>query len=153
MFIGFIPGSVGETSKILILLGACFLIITKIASWRTMLASVVGLFSTAFLFNILAPFSSNSMLTIPPHYHLVMGGFLFGAVFMATEPVTGPHTDRGKWIYGFMIGFLTIVIRSINPAYPEGVMLAILLMNAFASFIDYFVVQKNIKQRMARYAK
>tara|TARA_B100000686_G_scaffold48458_1_gene51807 strand:+ start:84 stop:836 length:753 start_codon:yes stop_codon:yes gene_type:complete len=153
MFIGFIPGSVGETSKILILLGACFLIITKIASWRTMLASVVGLFSTAFLFNILAPFSSNSMLTIPPHYHLVMGGFLFGAVFMATEPVTGPHTDRGKWIYGFMIGFLTIVIRSINPAYPEGVMLAILLMNAFASFIDYFVVQKNIKHRMARYAK
>ena len=152
MFVGFIPGSVGETSKIMILLGAGLLLFTKIASWRTIVGAVLGLLVTAALFNLLAPYSSNSMLTIPPHYHLVMGGFLFGTVFMATEPVTGAHTDRGRWIYGMMIGFLTVVIRSINPAYPEGVMLAILLMNAFAPVIDYFVVKGNIKRRTARYA-
>ena len=93
------------------------------------------------------------MLTIPPHYHLVMGSFLFGTVFMATEPVTSAHTNKGKWIYGIMIGFLTVIIRSINPAYPEGVMLAILLMNAFAPAIDYFVVKENISNRLKKYAK
>ena len=92
------------------------------------------------------------MLTLPAHYHLVMGGFLFGVAFMATEPVTGAHTDKGRWIYGFMIGLLTVIIRSINPAYPEGTMLAILLMNAFAPLIDYYVVQGNISQRLKRYA-
>ena len=93
------------------------------------------------------------MLTLPPHYHLVMGGFLFGTVFMATDPVSAAYTNRGRWIYGFMIGFLTVIIRSMNPAYPEGTMLAILLMNVFSPLIDYFVVKGNIKKRMARYAK
>ena len=93
------------------------------------------------------------MLTIPPHYHFVMGSFLFGTVFMATEPVTSTHTQLGKWIYGFFIGMLTVIIRSINPAYPEGIMLAILLMNAFAPLIDYFVIKSNIKKRLLRYAQ
>ena len=107
----------------------------------------------ATLTNLFAPYSSNAMLSIPPHYHLVMGSFLFGTVFMATEPVTGSHTDTGRWIFGFLVGILTVIIRSINPAYPEGIMLAILLMNAFSPFIDYFIVQGNIKKRLARYAQ
>ena len=152
MFMGWIPGSIGETNKLIILISALFLIITGITSWRIMFGSIFGLFFTAFLTNILAPYSSNSMLTIPPHYHFVMGSFLFGTVFMATEPVTSAHTETGKWIYGFFIGMLTVIIRSINPAYPEGIMLAILLMNAFASLIDYFVVKANISKRMAKYA-
>ena len=153
MFLGWIPGSVGETSKLIIIIGAIFLIITGIASWRVMVGAVIGLVSTSFLTNILASYSTNSMLTIPPHYHLVMGSFAFGITFMATEPVTGAHTDTGRWIYGICIGVLTVIIRAINPAYPEGVMLAILLMNAFASLIDYFVVRSNIRNRMKRYAK
>lgn len=153
MFLGWIPGSVGETSKLIIIIGAIFLIITGIASWRVMVGAVIGLISTSFLTNILALYSTNSMLTIPPHYHLVMGSFAFGITFMATEPVTGAHTDTGRWIYGICIGVLTVIIRAINPAYPEGVMLAILLMNAFASLIDYFVVRSNIRNRMKRYAK
>jgi len=153
MFLGWIPGSVGETSKLMIIIGAIFLIITGIASWRVMVGAVIGLISTSFLTNILALYSTNSMLTIPPHYHLVMGSFAFGITFMATEPVTGAHTDTGRWIYGICIGVLTVIIRAINPAYPEGVMLAILLMNAFASLIDYFVVRSNIRNRMKRYAE
>jgi len=153
MFLGWIPGSVGETSKLIIIIGAIFLIITGIASWRVMVGAVIGLISTSFLTNILALYSTNSMLTIPPHYHLVMGSFAFGITFMATEPVTGAHTDTGRWIYGICIGVLTVIIRAINPAYPEGVMLAILLMNAFASLIDYFVVRSNIRNRMKRYAE
>ena len=153
MFMGWIPGSIGETNKLIILLSALFLILTGITSWRIMLGSVIGLISTAYLTNVLSPFSSNAMLTIPPHYHLVMGSFLFGTVFMATEPVTGAHTENGKWIYGFFIGMLTVIIRSINPAYPEGIMLAILLMNAFAPLIDYFVVKSNTKKRLIRYAQ
>ena len=153
MFMGWIPGSIGETNKLIIIFSALFLIITGITSWRIMLGSLLGLVSTAFLTNIMAPYSSNSMLTIPPHYHIVMGSFLFGTVFMATEPVTGAHTEKGKWIYGFFIGMLTVIIRSINPAYPEGIMLAILLMNAFAPLIDYFVVKSNIKKRLLRYAQ
>jgi Na+-transporting NADH:ubiquinone oxidoreductase subunit B len=105
------------------------------------------------LTNLMAPFSTNSMLTIPPHYHLVMGSFLFGTAFMATEPVTGCHTNKGRWVYGALYGSLTVIIRSINPAYPEGVMLSILLVNAFASFIDWFVIQSNIKRRLARHAQ
>ena len=127
MVMGYIPGSIGETNKIIILLGALFLIYVKIASWRTMLGAILGLFFTAIVTNTLAPFSSNTMLSLPPHYHLVMGSFMFGVAFMATEPVTSAHTNRGKWIYGFLIGSLTVIIRSINPAYPEGIMLAILL--------------------------
>ncbi len=153
MFLGFIPGSIGETNKILITLGAFFLIVLGITSWRVMAGSIIGLFVMGYLMNLLAPYSSNAMLTIPPHYHLVMGSFLFGTVFMATEPVTGAHTDLGRWIFGFLVGLLTVIIRSINPAYPEGIMLAILLMNAFAPLIDYFVVQSNIKKRMVRYAQ
>ena len=153
MFMGWIPGSIGETNKLIIILSALFLILTGITSWRIMIGSVAGLLFTAFLTNIFAPYSSNSMLTIPPHYHLVMGSFLFGTVFMATEPVTSAHTETGKLIYGFFIGMLTVIIRSINPAYPEGIMLAILLMNAFAPLIDYFVVKSNIKKRMLRYAQ
>ena len=153
MLIGFIPGSIGETNKILIILAGIFLIYTKVASWRIITGCIIGLLTTAFIFNLLSPFSTNSMLTIPPHYHLVMGSFLFGTIFMATEPVTSSHTNKGKWIYGIMIGFLTIIIRSINPAYPEGVMLAILLMNAFAPAIDYFVVKENISNRQKKYAQ
>ncbi|HJM46650.1 MAG TPA: NADH:ubiquinone reductase (Na(+)-transporting) subunit B [Candidatus Marinimicrobia bacterium] len=153
MFLGWIPGSIGETSKLMVIIGAVFLIATGISSWRVMLGAVIGLVVTSFLTNLLAPYSTNSMLTIPPHYHLVMGSFAFGISFMATEPVTGAHTDAGRWIYGICIGVLTVIIRTINPAYPEGVMLAILLMNAFASLIDYFVVRSNIRKRVTRYAQ
>jgi len=153
MFIGWVPGSVGETSALMIFIGALYLIYTKVGSWRIMTGALIGLIATAFLTNLVSGSSTNTMLTLPAHYHLVMGGFMFGAVFMATDPVSASFTDTGRWIYGFMIGFLTVVIRSVNPAYPEGTMLAILLMNAFSPLIDYFVVQSNIKRRVARYAK
>tara|TARA_X000000368_G_scaffold77094_1_gene57450 strand:- start:1676 stop:2851 length:1176 start_codon:yes stop_codon:yes gene_type:complete len=152
MFWGLIPGSIGETNKLLILGGAFFLIYCGIASWRIMVSSVLGLVFTALIFNLLSGFSSNAMLTITPLQHLLIGSFLFGTVFMATEPVTSSHTNTGRWIYGFLIGVLTVIIRSINPAYPEGVMLAILIMNMFAPLIDYYVVQANIKMRLARNA-
>ena len=153
MFWGLIPGSIGETNKLLILGGAFFLIYCGIASWRIIVSSVIGLVFTAFIFNLLSGFSSNAMLTITPLQHLLIGSFLFGTVFMATEPVTSSHTNTGRWIYGFLIGVLTVIIRSINPAYPEGVMLAILIMNMFAPLIDYYVVQSNIKMRLARNAQ
>lgn len=153
MFMGWIPGSIGETNKLLIILGALFLVVTKIANWRVMVGSLFGLVGMATITNLLAPFSTNTMLSLPAHYHLVMGGFLFGMAFMATEPVTGCHTNQGRWVYGILFGMLTVIVRSINPAYPEGTMLAILLLNAFAPLIDWFVVQGNIKRRMARYAQ
>ncbi len=153
MLVGWIPGSIGETSKLLIVMGAIFLAITKIANWRVMAGSLIGLGVTAYLTNLMAPFSSNTMLSLPAHYHLVMGGFLFGMAFMATEPVTGCHTNQGRWVYGILFGMLTVIVRAINPAYPEGTMLAILLLNAFASLIDWFVIQSNIKRRLARYAQ
>ena len=155
LFMGWIPGSIGETSTLWIMVGAVFLALTGIASWRVMIGAILGLTGMAALTNFMAEItgSTNTMLTLPAHYHLVMGGFAFGVAFMATEPVTGAHTDKGRWIYGIFIGGLTVIIRSINPAYPEGAMLAILLMNAFASLIDYFVVQVNIKRRMVRYAQ
>ncbi|MAP70792.1 MAG: NADH:ubiquinone reductase (Na(+)-transporting) subunit B [Candidatus Marinimicrobia bacterium] len=153
MFWGWIPGSIGETNKFLIIIGALFLAYIKIVNWRVMFGAVLGLVGTALLTNLVAPFSSNSMFTIPPHYHLVMGSFLFGTAFMATEPVTGCHTNQGRWIYGILFGSLTVIIRSINPAYPEGVMLSILFVNAFAALIDWFVIQANIKRRQARYAQ
>ena len=153
MFWGWIPGSIGETNKFLIIIGALFLAYIKIVNWRVMFGAVLGLVGTALLTNLVAPFSSNSMFTIPPHYHLVMGSFLFGTAFMATEPVTGCHTNQGRWLYGILFGSLTVIIRSINPAYPEGVMLSILFVNAFAALIDWFVIQANIKRRKARYAQ
>ncbi|NQV38867.1 MAG: NADH:ubiquinone reductase (Na(+)-transporting) subunit B [Candidatus Marinimicrobia bacterium] len=153
MFMGWIPGSIGETSTLMILIGALILVGTKVGSWRVMVGGVIGLVLTAVIMNLAAPYSTNSMLTIPSHYHLVMGGFMFGIVFMATDPVSACYTNGGRWIYGILIGFLTVIIRSVNPAYPEGTMLAILLMNAFSPLIDYFVVQRNIKKRVARYAQ
>ncbi len=147
MFIGTIPGSVGETSTIAILLGAVILLITGVGSWKIMLGVVGGGATMGLLFNVI---SANAYMDVPFYYHFVMGGFAFGAVFMATDPVTASQTEKGKWIYGFMIGLLSVIIRVLNPAYPEGVMLAILLMNVFAQLIDYFVVQSNIKKRLRR---
>ena len=152
LFWGWIPGSIGETNKFMILLAAIFLIYIKIINWRIVVGAVIGLVSTAVLTNLFSPFSTNTMFTIPPHYHLVMGSFLFGTVFMATEPVTGCHTNQGRWIYGIIFGALTVIIRSVNPAYPEGVMLSILFVNAFAALIDWFVIQSNVKRRAARHA-
>tara|TARA_B100000902_G_scaffold362663_1_gene381115 strand:- start:5089 stop:6261 length:1173 start_codon:yes stop_codon:yes gene_type:complete len=149
---GWVPGSIGETNKFIIFIAAIVLMMMKLISWRVILGGVSGLLAMSYIGTLIAPFSDNSMLSIPPHYHLVMGSFAFGLTFMATEPVTGSHTDTGRLFYGFFVGALTVIIRSINPAYPEGVMLAILLMNAFASLIDYFVVKANISKRMARYA-
>jgi len=151
MFLGIIPGSVGETSALAILIGAALLIYTGIASWKIMVSTVAGALLTGLLLNALAP-SADSYLAVPAWYHLVMGGFAFGAVFMATDPVTGAQTERGKWIYGFLIGLLAVTIRVFNPGYPEGMMLAILLMNTFAPLIDHMVVQKNIKRRLKRAA-
>lgn len=155
MFFGFIPGSIGETSTFLILLGGLFLILTGIGSWRIMLSVFAGGFGLAFLFNVLGPMVApeNTYMAIPAYYHLIMGGFAFGAVFMATDPVSASQTNRGKWIYGFLIGVMAVLIRVLNPAYPEGMMLAILLMNVFAPLIDHYVVEANIKKRMKRLQK
>jgi Na+-transporting NADH:ubiquinone oxidoreductase subunit B len=147
MFTGLIPGSIGETSVIAILIGAAILLITGVGSWRIMLSTVVGALVMGTLLNI---FAVNPFMEIPAWQHLIMGGFAFGAVFMATDPVSGAQTKRGKYIYGFLIGFLAILIRVVNPAYPEGVMLAILLMNVFAPLIDHYVIESNIKKRLKR---
>ena len=147
MFMGFIPGSIGETSTIAILIGAAILIFTGIGSWKIMLSTVLGALAIGLLCNLLA---INDYMALPPYYHLVMGGFAFGAVFMATDPVTASHTEKGKWIYGFMIGALAVTIRVFNPTYPEGMMLAILLMNVWSPLIDYFVVEGHIKRRLKR---
>ncbi len=157
MFFGFIPGSVGETSAFLILLGGLFLIFTKIGSWRIMLSASLGAIVMGLIFNqivdagIIAEGSKfYGLMSTPFWEHLIIGGFAFGVVFMATDPVTASQTNKGKWYYGFFIGFISILIRVFNPAYPEGVMLAILLMNVFAPTIDHYVVQGNVKQRMKR---
>ena len=150
MFIGFIPGSIGETSTLAILIGAVMLLWTGIASWKIMLSTFAGGILTGLLLNAVGP--DGSYMSMPAINHLVMGGFAFGAVFMATDPVTGSQTERGKWIYGFLIGVMAILIRVFNPGYPEGMMLAILLLNTFAPFIDHFVVQSNIKRRLRRAA-
>ena len=144
MILGFIPGSIGETSVIAIALGAILLLWTGIASWKTMLSVFVGGGLTACLFESLG------MTPIAWYEHLVLGGFCFGAVFMATDPVTSCRTECGKWYYGFLIGMMAVVIRVMNPGYPEGMMLAILLMNMFAPTIDHFVVERNISKRMKR---
>jgi len=149
MFWGLIPGSVGETSVFAILLGALFLVVTGIGSWRTMVATFVGGYATAALFAFLSPESAPTFFHLAPHEHLLIGGFAFGAVFMATDPVTSPFHKTSKLIYGFLIGALCILIRTINPAYPEGMMLAILFMNVFAPLIDHYVVGAAIKRRAA----
>ncbi|MBD3421959.1 MAG: NADH:ubiquinone reductase (Na(+)-transporting) subunit B [Chitinivibrionales bacterium] len=153
LFLGTIPGSMGETSTLACLLGAAYLILTKIGSWRIMLSCVIGALLISTLLNLLSGQVENPMFSVPPHYHLVMGGFAFGAVFMATDPVSAAATNTGKWIYGFLIGALAITIRTVNPAYPEGMMLAILLMNVFAPIIDHVVAQANIKRRLLRGAR
>lgn len=147
MFIGTIPGSIGETSTLAILIGAVILVMTGVGSWKIMVSVFAGGIGMSLLLNVL---SVNEYMELPFYYHLVMGSFAFGAVFMATDPVSASQTEKGKWIYGFLIGVLSILIRVVNPAYPEGVMLAILLMNMFAPLIDYFVVQSNINKRMRR---
>jgi Na+-transporting NADH:ubiquinone oxidoreductase subunit B len=147
MFLGFIPGSIGETSTLAVLIGAAVLIFTGIGSWKIMLATVLG---TLLMGGICNLFPANEYMSIPAYTHLVMGGFAFGAVFMATDPVTASSTEKGKWIYGFMIGILVVLIRIFNPAYPEGMMLAILLMNVWAPLIDYFVIESHIKRRLKR---
>ncbi len=148
MFIGNIPGSVGETSVIAILIGAAILIFTGIASWKIMLSTVVGALGVGLLANAFA--EPGTYAAIPAHYHLVMGGFAFGAIFMATDPVTSSQTEKGKWIYGLLIGVVAMVVRLFNPGYPEGMMLAILLMNTFAPTIDHYIVEANIKRRLKR---
>lgn len=150
MFLGFIPGSVGETSTIAILIGALILIFTGVGSLRIMLSVVFGGLFMGLVFNLAG---LNTYMEVPFYYHLVMGGFAFGTVFMATDPVTAAQTPTGKIIYGFLIGVLAVLIRVINPAYPEGVMLAILLMNVFAPLIDHYVVESNIKRRLKRALK
>jgi Na+-transporting NADH:ubiquinone oxidoreductase subunit B len=157
MFYGFIPGSVGETSAFLILLGGLFLIFAKIGSWRIMLSGVLGALAMGLIFNAVVDFGwigsyskFYSLMAFDFWKHLIVGGLAFGIVFMATDPVTAAQTNRGKWIYGFLIGFISVMIRVFNPGYPEGVFLAILLMNVFAPTIDHYVVQANVKRRMKR---
>jgi Na+-transporting NADH:ubiquinone oxidoreductase subunit B len=146
-FYGFIPGSVGETSFIAILFGAAILIFSGIGSWRIILFTFLGGYLTALLFNL---WGINALMSTPAHIHLIIGGFAFGAVFMATDPVTATQTNQGKIIYGLLVGFFAIVIRVFNPAYPEGMMLAILFMNVFAPLIDHYIIESNIKKRLGR---
>jgi Na+-transporting NADH:ubiquinone oxidoreductase subunit B len=147
MFIGLTPGCIGETSTLAILIGAAILLFTGVASFRVMLSVFAGGAAMGLLFNL---WGANPYMELPFYYHFVMGGFAFGAVFMATDPVSGSHTGTGKWIYGFLIGMIAVLIRVLNPSYPEGMMLAILLMNTFAPLIDYYVVNANIKRRLKR---
>ena len=150
-FFGLIPGSMGETSTFCCLLGACLLLWTRVAAWRTMAGVVVGTIALALLRDSVDS-STNPLFEVPFYWHLVLGGWAFGMVFMATDPVSSAFTGRGKWLYGIGIGGLAILIRVVNPAYPEGMMLAILFMNMFAPLIDHFIVQANIKRRAAGYA-
>jgi Na+-transporting NADH:ubiquinone oxidoreductase subunit B len=149
-FAGTIPGSMGETSALACLFGAALLLITGIASWRIMLSMLLGAVVTGLAFQMV-PDPTNPLYAIPVHWHLVLGGFAFGLVFMATDPVSAAQTHAGQWMYGILVGFLSILIRVANPAYPEGVMLAILLGNVFAPLFDYFVVRANIRRRMLRH--
>jgi len=148
MFFGFIPGSVGETSTIAILIGAVILLVTGVGSWRIMLATLIGAYGMALIVQFFSGDVVGGMRSLPPHYHLVMGGFMFGLVFMTTDPVSAAGTNAGKWVYGILIGVMVILIRTFNPAYPEGMMLAILFGNVFSPLIDHFVVQGNIKRRL-----
>jgi Na+-transporting NADH:ubiquinone oxidoreductase subunit B len=151
-FLGFIPGSMGETSTLFCLIGAGLLIASGIGSWRIMSSVVVGSFVMSFLLNMIGS-DTNALFNVPFHWHVVLGGWAFGMVYMATDPVSAAHTNTGKYIYGFLIGIMAILIRVVNPAFPEGMMLAILFMNLFAAFIDYWVIQANVKRRAIRYAE
>jgi Na+-transporting NADH:ubiquinone oxidoreductase subunit B len=152
MFLGLIPGSIGETSTLMVLLGAVVLIVTGVGSWRTIVSVFAGGFLTALLFNAAAGPDTPPIFALPALDHLMLGGFAFGAVFMATDPVSSPFHTKSKYIYGFLIGALCILIRTINPAYPEGMMLAILFMNVFAPLIDHYVVQAALSRRRTAHA-
>lgn len=147
MFWGAIPGSIGETSTLMCLIGAAILVFTGVGSWKIIVSVFAGAYATGLLFNLIG---ANEFMLMPAYYHLIIGGLALGAVYMATDPVTATHTDAGKWIYGFLIGLLTVLIRVFNPAYPEGIMLAVLLMNVFAPLIDYYIVEANKKRRLKR---
>ncbi|MDX5364156.1 MAG: NADH:ubiquinone reductase (Na(+)-transporting) subunit B [Pseudazoarcus pumilus] len=149
-FLGLMPGSLGETSTLAILIGALFLLYTRIASWRIMAGVAVGVIATSLLFNALAG-DARPMMGMPFYWHFVVGGLAFGAVFMATDPVSASMTNAGRWAFGILIGFMTVVIRCVNPAFPEGIMLAILFANLFAPLIDYVVIQMNIRRRERRH--
>ncbi len=148
-FIGLIPGSMGETSTLAILIGAVILIVTGIGSWRIMLSVLIGMVGTALFFNLVGS-STNPMFQVTPEWHLVLGGFAFGAVFMATDPVSAAMTEQGKVLYGLLIGIIVVLVRVVNPAFPEGMMLSILFGNVFAPIIDKIYINKNIKRRLAR---
>lgn len=153
MFVGAIPGSIGETSMIMVLIGAAILLISGVGSWKIMFTVFLGAYTMGILLNIIGAalgLPEHHFLNIPAHYQLVMGGLAFGAVYMATDPVTATQTEKGKYIYGFLIGFTAIIIRVLNPAYPEGIMLSILFFNVFAPLIDHYIIQNNIKKRLAR---
>ncbi|MCH2096280.1 MAG: NADH:ubiquinone reductase (Na(+)-transporting) subunit B [Rhodobacteraceae bacterium] len=150
-FLGFVPGSMGETSTLACLLGLVFLLATRIANYRMVVGCLAGMIGFSMLLNLIGS-DTNPMFAMPWYWHLVTGGFAFGLVFMVTEPVSGSHTNLGRYYYGALIGFMVVMIRVINPAFPEGMMLAILFGNVFAPLIDYFVVQSNIKRRARRHA-
>lgn len=150
MFMGFIPGSIGETSTLAILLGAAFLIITGVGSWRIITSVFAGGLIMGAILNV---FAVNDFMALPAYKHLIMGGFAFGAVYMATDPVTASQTNTGKVIFGLLIGVITVLIRVVNPAYPEGMMLAILFMNVFAPLVDHYIVEANVRRRLRRMQK
>tara|TARA_R110001583_G_scaffold33943_6_gene114597 strand:+ start:4908 stop:6113 length:1206 start_codon:yes stop_codon:yes gene_type:complete len=148
-FLGNMQGSIGEVSTLAILIGGAFIVITGIASWRIIAGVMIGMIATSLLFNVIGS-DTNHMFQLPWYWHLVMGGFAFGMIFMATDPVSASFTNKGKWYYGILIGLMVVLIRVVNPAFPEGMMLAILFANLFAPLFDYFVVQGNIKRRLTR---
>lgn len=150
-FLGNIPGSIGETSTLMLIIGAAIIVFARIASWRIIAGVMIGMAATATLFNVIGS-DTNPLFSMPWHWHLVLGGFAIGMFFMATDPVSAAFTNKGKWAYGILIGFMCVLIRVVNPAYPEGMMLAILFANLFAPIFDYLVVQGNIKRRLARVA-
>ena len=147
-FVGLMPGSIGETSTLAIFIGGAFLLWTRIASWRIVAGVMIGMVALSTLFNSID--STNPMFSLPWHWHMVVGGFAFGMIFMATDPVSASMTNTGKWIFGALIGVMVVLIRVVNPAFPEGMMLAILFANLFSPLIDHFVVEANIKRRLAR---
>lgn len=148
-FVGNIPGSIGETSTLAIMIGGAYLLYTRIASWRIVTGVLLGMVGLSTLFNVMGS-ETNPMFSMPPYWHLVLGGFAFGMFFMATDPVSAAMTDTGKWFFGVLVGLMVVLIRVVNPAFPEGMMLAILFANMFAPLIDFFVIQANIKRRVLR---